>query len=83
MNPHKDVNNKTYYLIARNDVELFVTNRPNKNIDEVEYTDVEINARRFQEEDFKIIELDNSKHKIIEINKVYTIETYRKERPIE
>ena len=55
-----DTHEKVYFLIKRKTLDLFITNRPNKNIEEIEYTDNKNNARRFDEDDFEILDIDET-----------------------
>ena len=67
---------KIYFLIKRKSLDLYITNRPNKNIEEVEYTDNKNNARRFGEDDFEIINIDEKLHEKVEVLKKYAIVTF-------
>lgn len=71
-----DSHEKIYFLIKRKGLDLYITNRPNKNIEEVEYTDSKINARRFDEDDFEILTIDKTLHEKVEVLKKYAIVTF-------
>ncbi|MGD3158224.1 DUF2483 family protein [Staphylococcus cohnii] len=71
-----DEHEKVYFLIKRKALDLYITNRPNKNIEEIEYTDNKNNARRFDEDDFEILDIDETVHEKIEVIKKYAISTF-------
>ena len=78
-----DTHEKVYFLIKRKTLDLFITNRPNKNIEEIEYTDNKNNARRFDEDDFEILDIDETVHEKIEVIKKYTIATSESVVPLD
>lgn len=71
-----DTYEKIYFLIKRKELDLFITNRPNKNIEEVEYTDNKSKARRFDEDDFEILDIDKNVHEKVEVTKKYAVATF-------
>lgn len=71
-----ETHEKIYFLIKRKGLDLYIINRPNKNIEEVEYTDNKNNARRFDEDDFEILTIDKTLHEKIEVIKKYAIVTF-------
>lgn len=67
---------KAYFLIKRKGLDIYITNRPNKNIEEIEYTDNKTNARRFDEDDCEILDFDKTIHEKILVIKKYTVTTF-------
>lgn len=78
-----DAHEKVYFLIKRKTLDLYITNRPNKNVEEIEYTDNKNNARRFDEDDFEILDIDKTIHEKIEVIKKYAIATFESVVPFD
>lgn len=70
---------KSFYIIKRKDSDIYVTNRPNKHNEEVEYTTNKNASRKFEDDDLKIIEIDRSSHQAISVIKKYTVDTFESE----
>lgn len=70
---------KSFYIIKYKDSDIYVTNRPNKHNEEVEYTTNKNAARRFNQEDLKVIEIDHSIHQALSVVKEYAVTTFESE----
>lgn len=64
---------KHYSHIVHKDVEHYVDNRPTDRAPKVEYTDQMETARKFFDEDFKVLQIDWNKHDLIKIESTHIV----------
>lgn len=62
----KSISRKEYCYVIHKNVEHYVINRPTERAPKVEYTDDIETARKFFDDDFEVLEIDKSKHDLIE-----------------
>lgn len=69
---------KEYFIIEKigEDKPSYIANKPNENNEEILWTNVKTNAKRFEESDLELLKFDKSIHVKRYIHKVYTVETY-------
>lgn len=80
-----ETHEKEYFIIEKtnDDTPSYIANKPNKNNEEVLWTNTKINAKRFDEKDLDFLEFDKTIHVKRYIKKVYTVDSYESVVPFE
>ena len=80
-----DTHEKEYFIIEKRneDRPSYIANKPNENNEEVLWTNVKVNAKRFEESDLDLLKFDKSIHVKRYVRKVYTVETYESVVPFD